>query len=1379
MFMRKTIPLLLFVVSLPLRAQTPYLVKDINTTYSNATKSSSPTEFVAFGNRTFFAATTDASGTELWSTDGTSNGTAMVADIIPGSGSSNPGGLTVVNGVLLFNARDVNHGIELWASDGTAAGTRLLVDVNPGPTSSQPGSRIVYKNKMLFSADDGTNGRELWITDGTVAGTRMLKDINPGSAASAPTNFVTMGDSVYFLAGGNLWKTDGTESGTLNVATVFSRNLAVAGSQLFFEGFTAVANWEPWVSDGTNAGTRMVADILPGTNGSLDSDYGRLGFTPFGSQVLFLANDGIHGREMWISDGTAAGTRMVRDVVPGAVGMWDSGFAYITVLGSRAFFSASDAEHGQEMWVTDGTDAGTALFADLTPGTASSNAYDFVVSGGKLFFVAGEDFETGSHLWVTDGSVTGTHRLGGAGGLGLALNIVPALRPINGNVYFAGVTGLTGGEPWVTDGTDAGTRMIANLGADRAPSSFPSGLTAAGNLLFFSVIEGTFSPTTNIPESSLWRSDGTAAGTFKLLETGQHPGGLMAAGPLVFFSYLGSSSTLLVSDGTVAGTKSADDFLRRFGQSGGIETFFPFGDTLFAAVYDPYRIDSTLWKTSGAPDAAATPLGALNPTGLTEVSGHYLFYAQGFANVYNYDWGLWTTDGTPAGTYAIVPDLGQTGSTPGKLVNAAGTVFFLKVLHNENIKLWKSDGTMDGTVIVKELPYTDTITFELEMKAAGHRVFFTFGSALWSSDGTESGTAQIATVKFYPSITNDNLRPVGNRIVFIQYDGVGTFELWGSDGTKEGTIPLLNLAGSSSELTNIDGTVYFAGTDDQHGTELWTTDGTVGGTKLLVDLNPGPASSYPYGFTKAGNLLYFSGYTDATGGELWALPLTTPSLSISDTRVAEGDAGTTMAHFNVSLTPAATQSVTVDYVTSDGTASAGNDYDAASGTLTFAPGETATTIDVRVRGDVLPENNETFFVTLRNVSGASVIKGEAVGIIEDDDQTADIGIVSQFSEDSANLRSAVSVSNNGPRTATELAVSFTATPTDGRPFGVCFTCSFPQLAAGASALASSDYRLPPQQAFMSATATARQRDPQSSNNTTTWTVNGQSTMAMNAAYLPTGATGTVTAKFFTQNPVVTSSDPTVVSAPSTLTKVTAGLGTFTVTGLKPGTSTINVDAQQYPLAVTVVAPGTQPRWPGGVTIATDTTLTRFDRATTVTVTPSGTAPLSGARATGTVLVTSAGQELARAVVNGTGSVLSLPVYLPSLGQIQYAVTYSGDTNFQPQSVNTTVFVQNGQVTMTGGLERVPGSAGTFTLTVHATGSPLASPTGTLSVVNGGVEVARVTLVPSGGGTSTAHVTIANLPPSPTLTINYAGDALYQSGSQQVRLVETRRRSAGH
>ena len=141
--MQKTLPLLLLVFHLSVAGQTPFLVKDINTNVSFGTQSSKPTDFAAYGSKIFFAATSTAAGTELWSTDGTSDGTSMVADILPGPSGSTPNGLRVVNNVLLFNARDVNHGTELWTTDGTAAGTHILFDISPWDRSSSSKTRCI------------------------------------------------------------------------------------------------------------------------------------------------------------------------------------------------------------------------------------------------------------------------------------------------------------------------------------------------------------------------------------------------------------------------------------------------------------------------------------------------------------------------------------------------------------------------------------------------------------------------------------------------------------------------------------------------------------------------------------------------------------------------------------------------------------------------------------------------------------------------------------------------------------------------------------------------------------------------------------------------------------------------------------------------------------------------------------------------------------------------------------------------------------------------------------------------------------------------------------------------------------------------------------
>ncbi|MGH9419673.1 MAG: Calx-beta domain-containing protein, partial [Thermoanaerobaculia bacterium] len=466
--------------------------------------------------------------------------------------------------------------------------------------------------------------------------------------------------------------------------------------------------------------------------------------------------------------------------------------------------------------------------------------------------------------------------------------------------------------------------------------------------------------------------------------------------------------------------------------------------------------------------------GAYSPSALIDAGGRPFFFAA--KNIDPFHRGLWTTDGTPSGTYAVIPDLHSDYLYGPE--NVAGTLFFLKT-HNEGGELWKSDGTLDGTTVVKELPFVSGIT---ELKAAGRRLFLLTGNALWTSDGTESGTIEVLkNLETFPGLTS-NLFAVGSRVVFAKEGSFSGYELWTSDGTKDGTKLLLDLRDTVS-LTNVDGTVYFAGSDDLHGTEAWTTDGTADGTKLLFDLNPGFASSNPSSFTRIGDLLYFSAYTAATGGELWALPLTDPQISISDTRATEGDTGTTVARFAVSLSRTAKQPVAVDYATSDGTALAGADYDAASGTLSFAPGETAKTIDIHVRGDVSPENNETFFVTLRNASGARVIRSEGAGVIEDDDQDADLSVVPQFAEGSFGIQDSLTIANAGPRSATDIDLKITSTPDYGRT--KCFPCSIAQMAMDTTTIVGGDVVLPLQQAYGSATVTARQRDPRSSNNGTT------------------------------------------------------------------------------------------------------------------------------------------------------------------------------------------------------------------------------------------------------------------------------------------------------
>src|SRR6266581_889762 len=291
----------------------------------------------AVGPGLFFAASDGASGVELWKTNGTDAGTVCVKNINPGAGST-PLGLTVFNGALYFLANDGSSGAELWKSDGTVAGTVRVKDINPGPIGSSTSGFTVFNGALYFAANDGTSGVELWKTNGTEAGTVRVKDINTGAGSSSAFGFTVFNGindgasgALYFRADGGaatgieLWKTNGTDAGTVLVKdintgagssapvgfTVFNGTNDGANGALYFSASDGV---ELWKTDGTSNGTQLVKSwAVPSFPSS--------GFTVFhgandgaNGALYFRADDGVSGLELWKSDGTTAGTVLVKDI---------------------------------------------------------------------------------------------------------------------------------------------------------------------------------------------------------------------------------------------------------------------------------------------------------------------------------------------------------------------------------------------------------------------------------------------------------------------------------------------------------------------------------------------------------------------------------------------------------------------------------------------------------------------------------------------------------------------------------------------------------------------------------------------------------------------------------------------------------------------------------------------------------------------------------------------------------------------------------------------------------------------------------------------------------------------------------------------------------
>jgi ELWxxDGT repeat protein len=1347
--MRIVAAVLLISVCLPLSAQTPYLVKDINLTTNALAASSSPANFIRFGSRIYFSATTATNGTELWSTDGSQSGTALFADINRGSLSSNPSRFIVVNGHLLFNAREPAAGEELWTTDGTPAGTRLLADIFTGSAASSPGDRILYHGQLIFAANDGVDGNELWMTDGTPAGTRFLKDILPGATGSNPHGFVVFKDIVYFATDDGLWKTDGTANGTVRVKGPLRVNrLTATAFGLFFVG--GGASIQPWISDGTEDGTHIIGQGIPD---AVSFDYDSYA-TAFGDRVLFAGLDSVHGYELWISDGTAAGTHMVREINPG-VNDAVANNPYITVSGGVAFFSAIDGTDS-ELWKTDGTEAGTTMvraiggFGSLPAGT--------IALGSNVYFRATTTPNGTPTLWTSDGTATGTRQINESHPIGVSSPSTqfvlgspitpPTFTAIDGLLYFAGSNSLNGVEPWKSDGTDGGTVMIANLTTDPVPSSGPRNMVAAGDWVYFAAWDGTVALSAPWP---LWRSDGTPEGTVKLSDWASPP--YIPLGRSLLFN----KDTIWISDGTPEGTAPASELSTHF--PGAASTFYASGNIVIAAVGDQ------LWATTTEPGAPSVALGvspvvfgtSVYTQPIMNVAGR-LLYARGS--------GIWTTDGTPDGTFAIVPDLGDSIES-GRAV-MGGHVFFTTRTFTATARLWKTDGTFEGSVPVKTVPAPIGLLSE-----AGRNVFFTAAGQLWVSDGSEAGTHSLPATP-----AQGPLAAIGDSVVFAAGDATTGTELWVSDGTPAGTHLVSDLypgtSGSSpAVLTSAAGLVYFSAIHDLFGAEPWVTDGTAAGTKLVADINPGLPASSPQRFVQAGDRLFFDATTTAAGTELWALPLTAPRLSIGDIRVAESDSGTANAKFTVTLSPAASKSVTVDYATADGTATSGSDYTSAMGTLTFAPGETSKSIDVAVRGDTSPENNETFFMTLKNAVGATLARTGAFAVIDDDDQTADVALSVTFS----NMTATVQAANSGPRAATDLRYASTATPALAPP-PRCADCSANQLPSGTTMSALNFDWASSAQQYFTTTVTARQRDPQRANNSLAWTARGY--LAMDALYLTPGTQANVSFTLSLQAQyAIESSNPAVVSVSATTT-TPGSKSTFVAHALSVGTATIRLlsgASVTDSLVVDVVPAGTTPRWPGAIDVSVDRSNLSFGSQAIFTIENRGTAPYNGAVATGVVTISAKGRELGRITLGAKSQRFTVPVFPAETGQQQLDVTYTGDANFLPSTTSYPMLVTRGAAAIIAFAERRGPDANVH---VRITGIPAATPQGTISVSEHGTHQTNVSLTATAPGVAEADVLMSGIASGPhTFTVVYSGDINYVSGFKDAPLIDSRGRAVRH
>jgi ELWxxDGT repeat protein len=419
-------------------AQPAYLVKDINRQPPDASQQPAWfSGFVGADDQLLFGAYDPHDGFALWTTRGTPSSTRLVKSA---SDIQYPSDFIVFDNFTFFIAYDSGgNSWVLWKSDGTTLGTTLVerFDSNGGIV---PGSLVVLNGGLYFAGGDETQGRGIWKTDGTTEGTVLVNSLSGGIGT-----FVVFRDELFFFRGTEdgqvgLWRSDGTDSGTQVVKALPIPSdgespyaLTASGQNVYFFLFDDGPKYRLWKSDGTDAGTIPVREF------AADTYEISLGQFPYfgpdqpldvGGNLFFAANDGVHGRAVWSTDGTVPGTSMRSDGValptnegPVLVGsvrnsvlfftsdeggpahLWKTSgstaaaalkdfiaapiFSFETTIveaGGAVYFWAEDQEHGVELWRSDATAVGTALVADIVPGPGSSDAYPLAAKSGNVFF---------------------------------------------------------------------------------------------------------------------------------------------------------------------------------------------------------------------------------------------------------------------------------------------------------------------------------------------------------------------------------------------------------------------------------------------------------------------------------------------------------------------------------------------------------------------------------------------------------------------------------------------------------------------------------------------------------------------------------------------------------------------------------------------------------------------------------------------------------------------------------------------------------------------------------------------------------------------------------------------------------------------------------
>ncbi|HUR16499.1 MAG TPA: ELWxxDGT repeat protein [Candidatus Limnocylindrales bacterium] len=414
-------------------------------------------------------------------------------------------------------------------------------------------------------------------------------------------------------------------------------------------------------------------------------------FTKFGTKILFVATDETKGREIWRTDGTTAGTRIIKDINPGG-DSWPNGFF---IVNGVALFSA-DNGGGDELWRTDGTAAGTKKVKDIN-GDPNTGSLDGISAryGSYLYFYA-DDGVHGIELWRSDGTAAGTKMLKDVNvGSGDSDRCCP--RQLGNIVLFQAFDPAHGYELWRTGGTPGTTTFVADVNSGPNASYPLDDGVVAGSRYFFCAW----------PTSDLWVTDGTPGGTALVKDfdycVNPHPYGNDV---LVTARSVGSSVELWRSDGTPGGTAMVTDLNPTGDSYPNLINDQPVNGKYFVAADDGTH-GRELFVYNGSTLSLVEDINPSGGSGIGQTGNRRMALGNRF--VFEADDGVhgyepWITDGTAPGTFLlkdIAPGLPISESYAEVALN--GMLYFSAENATYGRELWRTNGTQLGTKRITDL----------------------------------------------------------------------------------------------------------------------------------------------------------------------------------------------------------------------------------------------------------------------------------------------------------------------------------------------------------------------------------------------------------------------------------------------------------------------------------------------------------------------------------------------------------------------------------------------------------------------------------------------------------------------------------------------------